>query len=826
VIEQNIAEENPNVSEGDVSFENGEPQVDQPEQPEQPESGGSSPSPQQPGGERPSVPDPPDPAEQVAQETGLEQGEGFTIDDAGEPTVDTSSGGQKDEPALRQGMGGERPDSEPDPLDEFVTGAGDAAAGITDADPADVQAGLRRSGQAITQAARQNARERREDNLAERAEGTVFEETARAFEGGALTFGRDPDEVGTDIAAVGNIPAAAAGTIGIGRSGDELAETGLAGVASGNPSELVIRSVEEAAEPRDTTTLDEALQEDAAKTGAAAGAAATAARKRPGTTAFRIALGGATGAAGGVGAGRGVRSIRGRVRTRGLDRVDADELTNRDTLEAEENPSSANPEDQFPGFDEGILEDQGAAEAFRQQADEFTPNRVADEFSGEGTDVKKALDVEPEADGDAAFQTQGGDYESPGGFVGPELSPNFLRLSGNTGREAEFSLRPGLPDTGNKPTGVVARTDVEEPPSQVNTLDDLNEYLRNREGDTTAFVKPSDAVNPGEAEAIIPSGAKFVDAGQDFYTEIAGQRVTIRTVERPDAGDARRASSDGDGAGSVVDDAATREDRDAPTDPLDVGDDAGTAGSRPRSSPGPDRSNRGQTIDEISERPQRPVDRPAPVPSGGSSEVERPPDRLKRGPAGSAPSSTPSPGFSSSPFESPGVSSSPFPGLSVTGSGSEFDESGLGTPGGSGDSPGSPQDEPPGSPGGPGSPSEGMPPGSPSTPGSPGSSGSPPFSPGSPSRPPRFDREDDDNRRSPDGGRREAGIGFSGPSDAGGTDYLAETLTGISEGGLNIDAATAVGDSDSGFLATQAQASESSGFEEATDLFSFGGDGR
>jgi hypothetical protein len=91
---------------------------------------------------------------------------------------------------------------------------------------------------------------------------------------------------------------------------------------------------------------------------------------------------------------------------------------------------------------------------------------------------------------------------------------------------------------------------------------------------------------------------------------------------------------------------------------------------------------------------------------------------------------------------------------------------------------------------------------------------------------PRGEDDDDDALQS----RQQDvfGIGSGGdsdPSDGFATGFIEETLTGFGEGGLNVEAAQAV-DEGGPFRETQAQASQSSGFEEATDLFTFGGDGR
>jgi hypothetical protein len=324
----------------------------------------------------------------------------------------------------------------------------------------------------------------------------------------------------------------------------------------------------------------------------------------------------ATGAivAGGA-SGSIARQVRDRVRTAGATRVDAEDLTNRETIDVYEGAGS-DPDARFPGADDPDLYEDAPAEAVRAQADEFTTDDIEAAFAEgdvEGSvTLKKALDVEPEGpeSGRAAqgFESAPGesledfDYETPGSFVGPELSPNFLGL-GASGSQS-FSLRPGLPDTGNSPTGLLVRTDVAEP--DADTLDEFNEEMIERAGETTARTKPAGEVNAGEIEAVIPPGTTFGDAGggavrntlrragvgSDFYTELGGRRVPLRPV-RPD----------------------DRPDVDVPDDPL-----AGAVASEASSSSG---AFSGRTLDDLVERVESPTDRPAPLGPTASSGAGR-----------------------------------------------------------------------------------------------------------------------------------------------------------------------------------------------------------
>ena len=290
--------------------------------------------------------------------------------------------------------------------------------------------------------------------------------------------------------------------------------------------------------------------------------------------------------------GRGGTLVRDRVRTAG----------GQDITEAVTNPATrqffddvdrgrpADPSDRFPGAQDPDLLRRDPAAAVRQQADEFTPDDVTEAFEDagvpEGSVLKKALDVEPEGPDTGRLQragggleTRAGDYELPGSFFGPEVSPNFFRTTRRTG------IRPGLPDFGGRPTAVFARTDVENP--RARTRDEFADELVERAGEPTALGRPDP--NPGEIEAVVPPGAQFRDIdrslsrrvgiGSDFFVRSSGRRIPVRLVE-PD-----RPRGDID-----IDDITFR----------------GTGTG---------------TLDELSERLRPRVDRPSPVvtPGGTSS---------------------------------------------------------------------------------------------------------------------------------------------------------------------------------------------------------------
>jgi hypothetical protein len=297
-------------------------------------------------------------------------------------------------------------------------------------------------------------------------------------------------------------------------------------------------------------------------------AIATDARTDP--TGFAGSLAGEAVLGAGIGRGVGTAARRStdRVRTAGGTKVDLEEVTNPETAAFYRGEGDAE-DARFPGAEDPDLYQTDPAEAVRQQARDYTPAVIEEQFERagvtEGTDLKKGLETEPEGPdapvvGDGAgFRTLEGGYESPGAFAGPELSPNFLAVG-----ERSYSLRPGLPGLGGRPTGVIARTDVENP--DADTLDEFNrELVEERAGDTTAVTKPADEVAAGEIEAVFPPEARFraVDGvssggnrfgvGADFYTEVRGRRVPLRLVAPEDRVDATSAVDDvGDAGGRRI----------------------------------------------------------------------------------------------------------------------------------------------------------------------------------------------------------------------------------------------------------------------------------
>ncbi|WP_436910307.1 hypothetical protein [Halosimplex marinum] len=460
-------------------------------------------------------------------------------------------------------------------------------------------------------------------------------------------------------------------------------------------------------------------------------------RENPVESGAAVAGAAAISAGTGTALGRGGRIVRDRVRTVGGPRLDLEDVTQEAVARYQRTGGTEG--ERFPGAEDPDLYQTDPAEAVRQQADQ--PEAVQDLFDDDGTILTKALGVEPEGPGRGraaqGFQSGPGesleefDYETPGSFVGPDLSPNFLDVEG---RSAGFSLRPGLPDLGSQPTGLLVRTDVENP--DADTLDDFNQEMIDRGGDTTAVTKPADEVNPGEVEAIVPPGAEFRDVGggplrnlarrlgvgSDAYTVVQGRRVPLRGV--------------------VPDDV------DADTPPRRFGFDDRAQADIPD---GPDtRPAFTGTIDELAGSRRPGTDRPAPiVPADGGGDAPSEATRDVSEP--SAPSGGVSGGVSpvggvTSPTSPVGGSDGFTPGSSGGGGVSEGGPSGppsdpsggSGVPGSGGsvipsDPGGSVIPSDPGEPGPPGDPSQPSDPGPPSDPITPtyGSS-TPPSEPGTP----------------------------------------------------------------------------------------------
>ncbi|WP_152436499.1 hypothetical protein [Halosimplex carlsbadense] len=420
----------------------------------------------------------------------------------------------------------------------------------------------------------------------------------------------------------------------------------------------------------------------------------------------------------GAALGRGSRVFRDRVRTLGGQRLDLEDLTPESVARYQRTGGAEG--ERFPGAEDPDQYQSDPAEAVRQQAEQ--PEAVQDLFDDDGTILTKALGVEPEGPGRGragqGFQSVPGesleefDYETPGSFVGPDVSPNFLGIE----QRAGFSLRPGLPGLGSQPTGLLVRTDVENP--DADTLDGFNQEMIDRGGETTAVTKPSDEVNPGEIEAVVPPGAEFADVGggpirntlrslgigSDLYTEVQGRRVPLRGVV-PDA------------------------DADTDTPPTQFGfDNRAQADLSGRRGPGPAFTG---TLDELSGTYRRGTDRPfpvVPVEQTSTQPAESPEDLAELSNALSE---------SSESFDSSG--SVPDPSTAPTSSfdGSSVSPSGGLSDGGTGSSPTEPSSIPSGGSGGPlggsGGSSTPSDPGEPTPPTSPPST--PPSEPGEPTPP-------------------------------------------------------------------------------------------
>lgn len=368
----------------------------------------------------------------------------------------------------------------------------------------------------------------------------------------------------TGLVETGNLP-------GLAKSGAEAAEFGAFAATEGakNPEETAGDIAGRAA------NIGEGL--------------ADAAQENPAGFAGTIAGAVGGGAAASVGSGRVAGSLArkgsSRIRTAGGTEVDIRDVTSEDVARFTETDGAEG--EQFPSADDPELYREDPARAISEQSQRRTPEEIRRRFDDAGVegnaDLKKALSVEPDGPGkgsaagfDSApdevdvdvddvtegtaqsFQESGGgfSYETPGTFFSSDLSTYFLRQGSR-----EMSLRPGLPSVGDKPTGVIARADVEN--TEAEDLVEFGKRQVEREEATFETKPPSgDEFNTGEIEAVAPPGASFSDiggsrtrkalrrigVGADFYTEVDGNRVPIRLVEgdtSPDANDIDTSDFDG-----------------------------------------------------------------------------------------------------------------------------------------------------------------------------------------------------------------------------------------------------------------------------------------
>jgi len=433
------------------------------------------------------------------------------------------------------------------------------------------------------------------DTVVRPVTGEEGETAAGAFTEGAVTA----------TGEVGNVPA----FVSLGESGVEAVQ-GTASLAQQGD-------------------VGQAFQAGGQFAGTAAKAAAERARENPVQTVGALAGGVATSAGAGFAAGKAIRFGRQRVRTFGSDtfEIESGDIVNPQTGRVydpnADTPSQAfTQENRFPGAQDDALYTRDPAQAVRAQADEFTPGSVEQRFEGagvtEGTTLKKAIEVEPEGPGvrrAGGFATQAGSYESPGGFAGPELSPNFL---GDVNRGSQFSLRPGIPDTGDQATGVLVRTRVENP--DASNLDEFNQELLDREGETTARTKPASEVNTGEAEAVIPPEAEFTDIGNRGTLTEFGRRAGIGSDFSVRFGGRRIPFTDRKIGGKKVPLRPVADPDLVDSSPSNlrrlIDDERASVGGRRRRDVDADT----QTLGEIRRPIETPTDRPAPVApvSGGS----------------------------------------------------------------------------------------------------------------------------------------------------------------------------------------------------------------
>jgi hypothetical protein len=411
-------------------------------------------------------------------------------------------------------------------------------------------------------------------------------------------------------AAVTDIPGLAATTL---RAGQRFSR------AEGNPAFAAELGRASAATGADVT--ESAIENPARTGGALAGAFAT-------------------GAAGGRALGVGGRFARDRVRTAGARTFDLEDGTvvNPQTGRYYRPDSDVDdPGAEFPGAQDRELFEEDQAEAIRQQSDEFTPESVDEAYAEAGveggTTVKKALDVEPDDGPGRGFRTLDEDadnkqYESPGASAGPEISPYFFSMGQ---RSSSVSLRPGLPDFGDRATGVFIRTRIDDP--DATTLDEFNREMVDRSGETTARTLVESEKTPEEAEVIIPPGAEFTDigsgitrgvarrfgVGSDFAIrvggrripgtdrKVGGRRIPMRAVADPDLIDNTRSRGFGDflrsergqlgpddtsapstrPLGEIARPAQPATDRPLPTPPVSPGGDGGRSDTATADEPDP-----------------------------------------------------------------------------------------------------------------------------------------------------------------------------------------------------------------------------------------------
>jgi len=254
----------------------------------------------------------------------------------------------------------------------------------------------------------------------------------------------------------------------------------------------------------------------------------------------------------GAGIGRAASQSAKAARTLGKTKVDADQVTNPDTVDYYNN-AGGDQSDRFPGF--RPQDGETPAEAFRRQGEEFTPEQVQAEL-GETRETETYATHGTNFDFGSEFEA-GIEKSRPSDpdnamFVGPEFSPGFagIEAGGSGGLSSLSSLRPRLPRVedfrGGDQQMIVSRMNVDEVPESVGdeaatggspmAPGDESRFLAEDADQGNAYVRNSQNRNLGEAEALVPGGTTFREVSDsNLYTEIGGETVDIRLFETPDA---------------------------------------------------------------------------------------------------------------------------------------------------------------------------------------------------------------------------------------------------------------------------------------------------
>lgn len=312
------------------------------------------------------------------------------------------------------------------------------------------------------------------------------------------------------------------------------------------------------------TNIDEAerqgkgreVAETAGATARDTGAAAVeSARKRPVETAGGVTAGLLLTYGSGAAIEKTATSARVASRAaRGRSKIDVTEETNPETVAAlrgDGGRSKYPSEDRRPG--------EGRVEAFERQARENTAEPVERAFDEAGVNegvVVKHVSGKGKMKGESRVRgtietdrdIKRRDDPKGGMFVSPEASLYFTRAS-----ESSAGLRPRLPGTGKPSRQIAIKTDVDKEPDTVGyegagEPGPESQFLADREGEPTAYLRSEANRNPGEVEAVIPPGAKFERVSKPGYKRFRGDLIDVEAYKPV----RRRSSDDSTGTGTAT----------------------------------------------------------------------------------------------------------------------------------------------------------------------------------------------------------------------------------------------------------------------------------